>query len=359
MEDAEKKKITKEEYDQYLEALFRNAAPKGTEAISQATAEALNFLSTNYLNLNNELQEIADKIFDGCIEHFDSALQGAPESAETRKAKRLLRTLKRELPSACGLIMGIESKADIKEPIVIETRNLFEKYFQLFLDVLYDVSVEKTNRGQASFAKLSMLFSCVDELVACFHLAQHGYINQAYTHVRTIFESLNKIELFIKDEYFAELWCSQDERKKKQELSPYAVRTKLGVKEDPLYSFFSVHGPHVTFEYIKAKSGKKLEVSDKGNPQIEFFLGGTRIIVHLLMANFGCIMALFGALLYLGKAFPDRVHDQDYPDIVEGFLNEFREYSKRYVKFFKEAGIDTEDIETYLNDPDHWMDLFL
>ena len=346
-----------EEYSKYLESLFRDAEPKGTEAISQAITESFNFLLTNYLNLDSELQEMADKVFDGCIEYFDSALNGALDSAETRKAKRILRTLKRELPSASGLIMAIESKAHIKEPIITETCNLFEKHFQLFLDVLYDISVEESHRGQASFAKLGMLFSCVDELVVSFHLAQHGYINQAYTHIRTVFESLNKVELFIKDESFAELWCSQDEKKKKQQLSPYAVRTKLGVKEDPLYAFFSVHGPHVTWEYVQAKSVQRLGVSDKGNPQIEFFLGGTRIIGHLLMANVGCTMALFNALLYLGKAFPDRVHGQDYPEIVRGFANEFKEYLKRYVEFFKEAGLDTEDIEAYLNDPDHW-DLF-
>lgn len=355
MEDTEKDKITKEAYHKYLESLFQNAASSGTDAMSQATSEALGFLAKNYLNLTREMQEIADKIFDGCIEHVDSVIKEAPDTAETRHGKRLLRTLKHELPSASGLIMAIESKAKIEEPILIETRNLFEKYFQLYLDVLYDVSVEESHRGQASFAKLSMLFSCVDELVACFHLAQHGYINQAYTHIRTVFESLNKVELFVRDESYAELWCSDDERTKKRELSPMAVRTKLGVKGDPLYAFFSAHGPHVTWEYVQSKSARKREASEKGNPEIVFFLGGTRIVVHLLWSNVGCIMALFTALLYVGKAFPDRVHDQDYPETLDGFVKEFREYVKRYVEFFKEAGLDTEDIEAYLNGPDFWM----
>jgi len=66
-------------------------------------------------------------------------------------------------------------------------------------------------------------------------------------------------------------------------------------------------------------------------------------------------MALFTALLHVGKALPDRVHDQDYPEIVGGFVKEFREYVKRYVEFLKEAGLDTEDIEAYLNGPDFWM----
>jgi hypothetical protein len=315
MEDTEKDKITKEAYHKYLESLFQSAASSGTDAMSQATSEALGFLAKNYLNLTREMQEIADKIFDGCIEHVSSVRKEAPDTTEVRQAKRLLRTIRHELPSASGLIMAIESKAEIKEPILRETRTLFEKYFQIYLDVLYDVSVEERHRGQASFAKLSMLFSCVDELVVCFHLAQHGYINQAYTHIRTVFESLNKVELFVKDESYAELWCSNDERRKRRELSPSAVRTKIGVKEDPLYAFFSAHGPHVTWEYVQSKSARKPEASEKGKPEIVFFLGGTKLVVHLLAANVGCVMALFTALLNVGKAFPDRVHAQDYPDV--------------------------------------------
>jgi len=357
MEDDERKKITKEEFGQYFRSLLKDAPPNGHEAMSKASVEAIHFLAQNYLNLDTELQEVADKALDTYLEDVDSALKEMPDSIEKRGMKRLLRTLKGKLPSASSLIMGIESKAEIKEPILTETRNLFEKHFQLFLDALYDVSVEESQCGQASFAKLSMLFSCVDELVVSFHLAQHGYVNQAYTHIRTVFESLNKVELFVKDESYAELWCSQDEREKRKHLSPFAVRDKLGVKEDPLYAFFSAHGTHVTWEYVQAKSGIRLEMSDKGNPQIEFFFGGTRIIGHILMANVGCIMSLFSTLLYLGKAFPDKVHDQDYPEIVREFAKEFKKYLKCYVGFFKEAGLDTEEVEAYLNDPESWIGL--
>ena len=142
MDGRYREKITKEAYHKYLESLFQNAASSGADIMSQVTFEALGFLAKNYLNLTREMQEIADKIFDGCIEHVSSAIKEGPDTTETRQAKRLLRTLKHELPSASGLIIAIESKAEIKEPILIETRNLFEKYFQLYLDVLYDISVE-------------------------------------------------------------------------------------------------------------------------------------------------------------------------------------------------------------------------
>ena len=351
MDDSEKDKITKEKYHKYLESLFQNAASSGAEALPKVLLEAFSFLAKNYLNLTKEMQEIADKIIDGFIEGAGSIIKEAPDTTETRQAKRLLRSLKNELPSASGLIIAMESKAEIEDPILKETRDLFEKYFQRYLDFLYDITVEESHRGKASFAKLSMLFSCIDELVVCFHLAQHGCINQAYTHIRTVLESLNKVELFIRDESYAELWCSDDEKGKKRELSPVAVRTKLGVKDDPLYAFFSAHGPHVTWEYVQSRSASKPKASEKKNPEIVFFIGGTKLLVHILWANVGCIMALFTTLIHLGKAFPGRVHDRDFPEIVEGFLKEFREYIKRYVEFFKKGGLDTEDIEACLNDP--------
>jgi len=40
---------------------------------------------------------------------------------------------------------------------------------------------------------------------------------------------------------------------------------------------------------------------------------------------------------------------------VDGFVKELREYVKRYVEFFKDAGLDTKDIEAYLNAPDFWI----
>jgi hypothetical protein len=77
MDDTEKDKITKEEYHKYLESLFLNAASSGAEALSKAPLEALGFLAKNYLNLTKEMQEIADKIFDGCIEGVGSAIKEA------------------------------------------------------------------------------------------------------------------------------------------------------------------------------------------------------------------------------------------------------------------------------------------
>jgi hypothetical protein len=145
---------------------------------------------------------------------------------------------------------------------------------------------------------------------------------------------------------------SDDEKRKAKELKPYAVRQKLGIKDDPLYSFFSAHGPHVTKEYMRSKTIKKTELSKKGNPEIMVFLGGTKVFGHILWANIACIMAIFGALVYLGKAFPDRLNAQDYATVLDNLVNDFKIYLNQCIKIFSEAGLDTTELQEFLNKPD-------
>jgi hypothetical protein len=346
-------RITKKVYRKFLESLLENSVP-GPEIGGKIILEIISFLGKNYENMDEEMQKITDGVFSGFQEQAEIFLKEAPDVAETREAKRLLRSMKHELPTAKGLIAVMESKAEIKEPIVLETRNLFEKHFQSFLDVLYDISVEESHKGEASFAKLSLLFSCVDELVTGFHLAQRAYSNQAYSHIRTVLESLNKIELFVRDESYAKLWLSNDEKEKFKKLRPKAVRDKLGIKKDELYGFLSVYGTHVTSEYVHSKSGRYVKVSESGNPEIVFFISGTKYTSHILTANLNCLVALSLALVYVGKAFPHNVHSEDYSRILGRLSQDLREYMGRYIGFFKKTGFDIQEIEAFINNQDFW-----
>jgi hypothetical protein len=343
-------KITKEIYHAFLKDSFEKAT-SDPDKVKGLSFQVLEFLTKNYLNMTTEMQEIADKVIDASIEIIDSSLKNAPDTKEYRASKRQLRTLKRNLPSAISLITGLEQKSGIKEPIINETRVLFEKHFQVFLDAVYD-AMEGTHEGSSYFAIISMFCMCIDELVTAFHLAQHGFANQAYTHIRTVIENLNLVELFMKDDSFADLWCSGDEKAKARELSPKEVRKKLGIKNDPVYRFLSAHGPHGTFDSIRSKSARKHKQSANGNPEIHFFLGGTKIVVHLISANCECIQALSLALASVGKAFPDRIHSEDYIGMVKEMAREYKEYITRHVvPFFKESGVDTRELEDFMNGP--------
>jgi hypothetical protein len=161
------------------------------------------------------------------------------------------------------------------------------------------------------------------------------------------------IQLFLKNPSFADLWHSDDKKRKKQQLSPAAVRTKLGIKDDPIYRFLSTYGPHTTFDYVRSKSARKAGLPSEGNPEIHFFLGGTRLTGHILGAHFVCILALLMALSLVGKAFPDRLHLDDYVESLKNAASEWKSYMLRRIEFFKEAGQDTSELEAYLQTLHH------
>lgn len=339
--------VTKDVFKEYFRSLIEKTA-SGEIKDTDIIVEISSFLKKNYGNMTPDMKALTDKIIDTSVEIFDQAIKTSPDTKETRAIKKLLRTMKRSLPSAQSLIMDMEGKSEIADPVIKETRVFFEKYFQVFLDALYDISIEQTQSGTTSYAILSILFSFVDELIAGFHMAQHAYINQAYTHIRSVLEGLNMIQLFLKDSSFADLWVSNEEKRKRNELSPWAVRKKLGIKEDPIYRFLSTYGPHPTFDYVKSKSARKASLSSNGNSEIHFFLGGTRLIRHIREANFNCILALQLALSIVGKAFPDRLHLEDYTETLKNAASDWKNYLLQHIQFYKDTELDVNDFELLL-----------
>jgi hypothetical protein len=343
--------LTKEKCQEYLLTLLANAMPKGVEAVSKAVESYLKFIFENYEEMEPEMKEAANQVKDVYVNLVDATLQEAPDTDETRQLKRQLKVIKNNLPTVKLLMTTLESPSELDKKYAIETRASFEKYCQTYMDLLFDV-IEFTHGGSDSFAKISLLFSCIDELVCSFHLAQRGFANQSYTHTRTVFEMLNLIELFTKEPSFADLWCSTDIKKKKKELSPAGVREKLGEKNDPVYAFFSSHGPHPSWDYARIKVGKISELSEKGNPLLTLFVGGTRFENHVVMAHAFCLLALIQALFTAYRIFENYIHKDDYFQIMKTCSEMFRSYMETIVvPELKKMGLDTTDLESHLSDP--------
>jgi hypothetical protein len=335
--------ITKEDCRKYFKSLITEAVPKGQEGLSAATIQYLQYLVKNYKDLDEEMKILTDKMLDESVEVFSTAIAGAVDSPEVRQAKRLLRNYKDNRPTAKGLIAGLEQPSQIGEPFVLATRSLFEKHLQYLIDTLFDV-IEVSLQGSASFVKLSMFYSCINELICAFYMAQRGYASQAYTHVRTVLESLNLVELINLDEKYADLWTSNDEKNKMNKLSPKAVRKKLG-RDKSAYSFFSEHGAHPTMGYVNTYTAKRNKNEDD-RPEITFWLGGTKWAPHLLWANSACIYGIEMMLVYIGVSFESRVHHEDYPNLLEECFKDFNEYLELHlIKWQKENGIDTSEVE--------------
>lgn len=340
--------ITKEVAHKYLISLLDSAGSE-PEKVTAVIFDFYLYLTKNYDSLEPDLQKDADKMFNDLTEQVGVVLNKQPDTPEMRQMRRLHKSVEKNLPTAKTLMMTLEAPSSLKDEIVVETREFFEKYCQASMDFLFEI-MEEQFKGSTPFACVSLLLSCIDELVCALQMAQHAYVNQSYSHIRTVFESLNLVYLFIKEPAYAELWCSdkkEDRKRKKEELKPVNVRQKLGIDKDPLYAFLSAHGTHVSFEYVQAKSFKKADV-EKNTPTISFCLAGTRSLRHIYMANLGCVLALGQVLLCVGKAFRKRVHDEDYPLAVINYAIDFRKYILGFLNVFKEAGADVSEVEAEL-----------
>ena len=152
--------VTRDVFKEYFRSLIEKAASDEIK-VTDIIVEVSSFMKKNYENMTPDMTARTDKIIDSSIEVFDQAIKTSPDTKETRAIKKLLRTMKRSLPSAQSLIMSMECRSEIADPVVKETRVFFEKYFQVFLDAVYDITIEQTQSGTTSYAILSIFFSLI------------------------------------------------------------------------------------------------------------------------------------------------------------------------------------------------------
>lgn len=140
-------------------------------------------------------------------------------------------------------------------------REIFTHSISILIDYYRSSAVGPTSGIKNNIIKI-LFVRCINDLVTGFHLASHAYVNQFYSVTRPIFESLDLVELFKKDEKFAELW-SDDSGRFDKEYSPAKIREELGrSRYDPEYSLFCQIGSHPTF--IGSKSGAYLLKKEEG-----------------------------------------------------------------------------------------------
>ncbi len=246
------------------------------------------FCASNYNEFDAEAKKLCNHSIDGLLKDIKLKLKTVTNGVDKRKAIREIKKILNEHVDSYVLVEALERKSTNNSEFVTDARIFFINELQILLNVLCDATEHKTS-GVANFAKLQLFYSCVYELVASFHLTQHGYINQSYTHLRTILETLDKIRLFQQQPNMAELWASddpEDTKARRIELRPAEVRKKLGSKKkfDPLYNWFSEKGPHSTFDGLQAYSGMVKSTSE-GKTEIIITLGGSNFkdeIINLL-----------------------------------------------------------------------------
>ncbi len=349
--------ITKEELSKKLEESLKQAKSGDLNAIQQSMFDHLKFMFESYNSLTPDAQEVADNMMEIIQKHIGDVLEKLPDS----KQKRLLRRYhagslgKRVLVEE--MIKDLESPPELEEENSKQFRAIFICRLQNITDFLFDIC-SNTVTGPTNFVQISLFGMCVTEFLVTFHLAQHYYTNQAYSHIRTIIEHKDKIELFRQKPEWAEIWCSEDLKKIRRELSPARVREKLGKpKYDPFYTFLSTLGPHSTFQAVQAKTFVQVEPIPKEKPQIRQWFGGCPAEHHIIFVNGGALYALHLVLLQLLKSFSNFINEEEGIEVLKQSAVETVDYFKKnFLPWAKENHWDTKNLENVLNS-DSWRNL--
>jgi len=270
-------KVTLEDFENF-------ARPRLAEGIRNSAlftariTEVFNYAFDDKNELDDQAKARVDELMKGFAEIMGEGVAKLPDSPDKRSMQRKIAAVKGKHFSVTGMARGLASEPpDL--PVARAAKPIFQRILQSVLDVLFDATRGK-QKGVGQLGTLSMFYWAVDELNVAFHLAERKYATQAYGHLRTVYDLLEKIELFHKQPQWAEVWAGSDTQKILRELSPGGVRKKLGrPKFDFVYSFLSELGSHGTFEAVRRRVVKRKQ--ENRDPHIAIWVAGVAIALRV------------------------------------------------------------------------------
>lgn len=328
--------------------IFSSIDPSDRESMDAAIHKHFSNLTKHYEEFDEEAKSQIDKMMDSLIQVAKSNIDLMEDGVDKTKALRLVRLADEDCLKASALLKILERPTEKDLEILRDTRVFLEKQLQTVLNLLSDVT-NKSVRGTDQFAKLSLFYLGVDELLTAFHLSQHSFINQAYTHIRTIHELLEKIQLFHEQPEWAELWSSTEPKDKKKilrELSPASVREKLGKQRfDPIYSMFSELGPHGTFRGIQSRTARRIGQKDEERPKIYMWVGGNPFIHNIVWINSFLLYVLTMVILKLTTVYGSVLNSEELSSILDETQSGMKVFiEKHYVTWLIEEGFDPKPL---------------
>lgn len=310
------------------------------EQFRDKVKEVLDFAFANESSMDAEANAYFNNLMNTITSLYERTTSKLADSPDKRKMLRLIAGVKGEHHQAETLLKRLGMPYPVPIPVVEAARPIFLDAQQSVLDLLWDAT-RPSQHGVAQFATLGLLYWTVDELTAAFYLAERKYTTQAYGHLRTVHDLLEKAELFFQQPQWADVWASGDKKKIREELSPRAIRRKLGSpKFDPVYGFLTELGTHGTWEALRKRvtqTGKK-----EDRTRVAMRIGGTPWDSEVEMTVVGCIFAVFSALLSIVNVYAARLHQREAVAIVRARFEQEREFlHKHFLEPMKKAGIDT------------------
>jgi len=306
--------ITKGDFQEFAQKRFRDAFATPS-LFGDYLKEVLDFAKANESEMDDGAKAYYDNFLDGVSTMYEQALSRVADGPNKRKMLRLVALTRQRHHRAEIFLKGLGKPLPVPFPVAELGKPIFLDTLQSVLDLLFDATREDQH-GSAQFATLSMLYWTIDELTVAFYLAERKYTTQAYSHFSTVYDLLDKAELFFQQPQLAEVWGGTDKRKILKELQPGAVRTKLGKpKFDPIYDFFTERGMHGTFGAVRQRTIQREK--SQGSRSIAMWLGGVAWDQEVDLAVSSCILSSLLALATVANVYRARLHDAEVISIMK------------------------------------------
>lgn len=330
-------------------------AKKGTASGNLGTSlgDYLSFVRDNYNDLDQEAKIVADKAIEIAIEGAREVIGAMPDGIQKRQLTRLHAQASGKHWDIKEITTALEKPTHLSEPILSATREFFLGNGQKFADLIFDV-LGNSLKGPDT-AILALYCSAIDEMTVAFHLAQHSYGPQVLSHVRTVYEIKDKIELFSSKPEHLQLWASddpKDQKKIREEYSPSAVRKKIGKESyDPVYSFLSEMGTHTTMKYIQSKVMlRKPEDPTSLKREARIWVGGSPREDHLVTANTAVVQSLMVMMASFVDVYGQYLLAEEGIQIMSEAFEQYRAYMIEYFcNWMEKNGTDASKAKAFIN----------
>lgn len=341
--------ISKDDLKKHLNKLLSDVTPGDMKRITQKIGEFLTYSNQNYDELDEDAKKMTDNLMETIKKCNAEILNKMPDSKIKRQMSRLHASSIGKHFDIEALLKELESPPKKIDDGLIECIKIFTEGLKHISGFIFDIT-QNTLKGKANFAQISLLTMCVNELLVTLHLLKHRYVNQAYCHIRIIFEHLDKVELFRRKPEWADVWAGSDEKLKWNELRPAEVRIKLGKdKYDPMYGLFSSLGIHGSFKAVQIQSARKVRKNEERH-LINFWVGGNPFEHNTVWVNAFGIYAVYSVLLQTMRSFGQYIHSEEGEKILETIFTELKNYNLNYfLVWAKKVNLKTDNFKEFLD----------
>ncbi len=311
----------------------------------------IDFFKSEWTSFDGETQLVATGILDQLIAigaRNARAALGTLQGAQRRETERLLAQTERTHFVAPDAVALLETPTQHSDSVVKRAREVFLPALQAVGDFLFDVRQGEFRGGRAAVL-YGLLLGLIDELLVAFHLAQRSFAQQTYSHLRTVEETLDIIDLLNSDESWLNRWLDaatdvQAEidvyRHTRKEVKKRAGRGKGD--PDKLYAFLSATGSHPQFRGLMGRAR-----FDESSSAAAFSMFGTgdRTTPNVLVARAAVALAI-----KVGEVFSDRLAPEEVTRRVESLQSTLAALiSEHLVPMAAQIRIEADELRSLLD----------